>query len=360
MVPFASWSVLTTDFLIVLYLTLGGATFAAILQLSGARWQAEVRTVSLALFALFPLALVLLVILLAAGATTFPWVGLEEHAGGWSTYTLLPQAGGTSTVQLPTWHNYRFLVVRQLAGFLLVSLLHWRYIQFKAGGDQSTANKARTRQIAYWILVVYVLYGTMVAWDFEMTLLPEWHSAIFGMYHFVSNFGMFISFIAVLMCFLRSSVTLARPIPDLAFDYLAQMMLAFSMLWMYTFFSQYLTIWYGNIPHEANRVNEMEVGDYSVLWWSFIVLKFVIPFSMLIFDYVRHSPILVVIIGWGIILGTWMESYTWISASHPAGPFQPGYMPMSSFFDILSTVAILLAGFVLIRRALLRSAVAGV
>lgn len=359
MVPFASWSVLTTDFLIVLYLMLGGVTFAAILQLSGARWQAEVRAVSISLFSLYPLAFVLLVTLLAAGSTTFPWIGSGEHSSGWHTYALPAglQFLGISSVQIPVWHNQSFLVARQLFGFLAIALLHRSYIKSAAVRAQNIANDARSRTIAYWVLIVYVLYGTMVAWDFEMTLLPEWHSAIFGMYHFVSNFGMFIAFVAVLINFLRQNATLVRPVPDKAFDYLAQMMLAFTILWIYTFFAQYLTIWYGNLPHEYNRVSAMEDGDYSVLWWSFIALKFAIPFVMLVFDYTRHSPTLVVVIGWGVVLGTWVERYTWISASYPAGPFEPGYMPMGSFFDIFSTLAVIAASFVLVRRALLRNEV---
>src|SRR5208282_5290364 len=160
MVPFASWSVLTTDFLIILYIMLGGVTLSAILQLAGARWQNELRSVAVSLFGLYPLAFILLVILLAAGKTTFPWIGSTELTE-WHTYSLpiLNQIGLPAQVTVPDWHNYAFLIARQIAGFVVVMALFGRYIR-------NIRNHRRTRRLAYCILCVYVLYGTLVAWDF--------------------------------------------------------------------------------------------------------------------------------------------------------------------------------------------------
>jgi len=72
---FGSWSVLTTNFLIVLYLALGGAIFPVILQLAGAtRWRAQVGFLAGTCTALFPIAFMLLLILLINGEMTFPWL----------------------------------------------------------------------------------------------------------------------------------------------------------------------------------------------------------------------------------------------------------------------------------------------
>jgi len=358
MVPFASWSVLTTDFLIVLYLALSGVTFSAVLQLTGARWHYELRKVALALYGLTPLAFVLLVVLLAAGSTTFPWVGASEQTSGWHTYTFsIGGAGEPLAVTLPEWHNYIFLIVREIGGFLLVTFLYGRYIKLLAVSDQNMSYWRRFRQISYWVPVIYVLYGTLVAWDFEMTLLPEWHSAVYAMYHFVSNFGMFLSFTITLVYILCKNDMMAKRVPDYVYNYIAQMMLAFTLLWTYTFFAQYLTIWYGNLPDERNRIMGMEAGDFSFLWWTFIALKFLIPFVLLVFDYTRHSPGMIVAIACSIMLGTWIERYTWISGSYPAGPFEPGYAPMTSPFDIIATLVVALAAYALIRHSLVRNRV---
>lgn len=296
MFSYSNWSVLTVNFLVVLYLALGGVTLSAVLYLVGARWRYEVRLLASSLFALFPLAFVLLVVLLANGESTFPWLKQTgEHAH-----------------HIPGWHNYTFLVAREVLGMLAVMAIHWVFIQRQAVSERSTKDAARFHIIACWVPYVYVLYGTMVAWDFEMTMLPSWESAIYGMQHFVSNFGMFLAFLVIWIFALNSRDRLVRPVETYVYNYIAQMLLAFTLLWVYTFFAQYLTIWYGNLPDERNRMVGMQDGDYTFIWWAMIALKFVIPFSALTMPYTRHNVKATVAVATCIIIGTLFERYVWI------------------------------------------------
>jgi hypothetical protein len=356
MVPFASWSVLTTDFLIILHLMLGGAVFSAVLQISGARWHYEFRRVALSLFALYPLALVMLMVVISAPEVTFPWYNSEEHSAAWTTYSF-HLFGRDTGITLPHWRNYTFLAAREIGAFLLVMFLFSRYNKLMMLMGETAGHWRRFRSISFWVPAIYVLYCTMIAWDFEMTLLPDWHSAIYGMHHFISNFGMFISCTILLVyLFDRNGLMIAR-VPVYLYNYISQILLAFTLLWIYTFFAQYLTIWYGNLPQERNRLADLESGDLSALWWTILALKFAFPFALLVFDYVRHSPATIAAIACSIAVGTWLERYTWIAGSYPAGPYTPGYMPMTSLFDTAITLIVALAGFVLVRGALLRNGV---
>jgi hypothetical protein len=171
--PFASWSVLTVDFLVVLHLALGGVTLAAILHLVNAGWRYEIRYLSVSFFALFPLAFGLLLILLLNGAKTFPWVN--------------------SSGPMPGWNHLGFLATREILGFIVVGVLYGLFIVYQAKAATNAASARVFRNIALCIPFAHVLFCTMVAWDFEMTLLPGWSSAIYAMYHFVSSFGMMLS-----------------------------------------------------------------------------------------------------------------------------------------------------------------------
>ncbi|MEW6312837.1 MAG: hypothetical protein AB1513_02135 [Pseudomonadota bacterium] len=335
MFSFANWSVLTVDFLIVLYLMLGGVTFISILHLSNAKWRYEVRTLAVSLFGLYPVAFVLLVILLAAGKMTFPWLDAAE---------------GHGEHHLPGWHNYTFFVVRQVAFLSFVGWLFSRFIKLQAVSEQSAEDWERFKRTALLIPFAYVLYGTMVAWDFEMTMQPSWHSAIYGMYHFVSNFGMFLAFTVTLIYFLSRNGKLVKPMPDYIYNYFAQLLLAFTILWTYTFFAQYLTIWYGNLPYERDRIVGMEGGAYAGLWWTFFTLKFIVPFVLLVFPYTRHTPSLIVKIAFSIMIGTWIERYTWIS-----GSYGNTHLPMTGLFDIVVTVLVLASAYVMVKRSLARN-----
>jgi Ni/Fe-hydrogenase subunit HybB-like protein len=188
----------------------------------------------------------------------------------------------------------------------------------------------------------------MVAWDFEMTLKPSWHSAIYGMQNIVSNFGMFLAFMVIWIYVLNTRGKLARPVNDYIYNYLAQMLLAFTLLWMYTFFAQYLTIWYGNLSDEVDRVNGMQNGDYSVMWWAMVFMKFVIPFVAFCFPGPRHSPQAIISIAAIIIVGTIFERFVWI-----AGVTGKGTIPL--VWGTLVSALVIVIGYQLVRRKMARN-----
>jgi len=332
MISYSNWSVLTASFLVVLYLALGGVTLSAVLHLVGAQWRYEIRRLAVSLFALFPLAFVLLIILLVGGEKTFPWLSTAAEHGH----------------HLPAWHNYTFLVTRQVLSMLAVMTIFWVFIKRQEVSDRSKEDQQRFHMIACWIPYTYVLYGTMVAWDFEMTLVPSWHSAIYGMQHFISNFNMFMAFLVTWIYVLNTRSKLVRPVEDYVYNYLAQMMFAFTLLWIYTFFAQYLVIWYPNLPNEVDRVMGMQNGDYSVLWWSMITLKFIIPLAVLAMRPSRHSPPIILTVAASIIVGTLFERYIWISGVNGTGT-----MPV---FGVLVIAPVLgVTGYLLVRRMMARS-----
>ena len=324
MVSFASWSVLTVDFLIILYLALGGVTLAALLHLVNAKWRFDVRFLTVSFFSLFPLAFVLLLILLWNGKMTFPWVGANEP--------------------MPFWNNLTFLSIREILAFIVVGVLGGTFIKLQAIAERDPDSKSAFRNVALLIPFAYVLFGTMVSWDFEMTLLPYWQSSIYAMYFFVSNFGMFLSFTVILIYFLNKSGALSKPIGEYVYNYFAQIMLAFTILWVYTFFAQYLIIWYGNLPEETERLFHMQNGYYGTLFWGFFVMKFVFPFVMLVFPFNRHNSASILLVASSILIGTWIERYTWIS-----GSYSSPHMPMSSLFDIGVTAIVFGLAFTLVR-----------
>ena len=332
MISYSNWSVLTVSFLVVLYLALGGVTLSAVLHLVGAQWRYEVRRLAVSLFALFPLAFILLLVLLVGGENTFPWLSTATEHGH----------------HLPAWHNYTFLVARQVLGMLAVMTIFWVFIKRQEVSDRSKEDQQRFHNIANWIPYTFVLYGTMIAWDFEMTLVPSWHSAIYGMQHFISNFNMFMAFLVTWIYALNTCGKLVRPVEDYVYNYLAQMMFAFTLLFIYTFFAQYLVIWYPNLPNEVDRVMGMQNGDYSVLWWSMITLKFIIPFTVLAMRRSRHSPPVILTVAASIIIGTLFERYVWISGVNGTGT-----IPVFAVLVLVPVLAVI--GFLLVRRTMARS-----
>lgn len=326
MLAYSNWAVLTVSFVVVLSLALSGVALCSVLHLVGAQWRFNVRHLAVSLYALFPLAFVLLVVLLAGGAHTFPWwelpVGKEAH--------------------MPGWYQPHWLMTREVVGILFMMALYWVFIQRQAVSENSPEDAKRFHTVATWIPFFFVLYSTMVAWDFEMTLVPHWHSAIYGLQQFVSNFGMFLAFLVVWIYALNTSGKLVTPVPEKIYNYLAQMMLSFTLLWIYTFNAQYLTIWYGNLPDETDRLFAMQDGDYTFIWWSMLVLKFVVPFVAFCFPGPRHNVTAINAVAICIIIGTLFERYVWIG-----GVTGTGNYPFLASIVVGGTVA--LVGYFLVR-----------
>ena len=335
---FGSWSVLTTDFLFILYLALGGVVFSAVLHLVNGKWRFQVRTLACSFAVLLPIAFVLLLVLLAKGQTTFQWLASVGHEG---------------EHHLPGWQNYTFLVLREIIGFLVVAFLCGLFIKYQHQSvvDESYRAQRRFRNIALLIPFVYFIYGSMVAWDFEMTMVPGWHSASYAPYFFQSNFHMFLGFFTVFLFFMDRAGVLTRPFQPYIYNYMAQFMLGMTILWTYLYFTQYLIFWYGRLPPELSRFNSMMYEGFGFLWWTFLTLKFIIPFCTLAITPNRHNPVIITIVAACIVVGTWMERYTWIAGSIDS---QYYHYPMTSMFDIAVTVAVVVVAWLAVKWTLNR------
>lgn len=331
-ISYSSWSVLTASFVVVTYLALSGVALCSVLYLVGAKWRFQVRHLAVSLYALFPLALVLLAILLIGAKHTFPWLGHLRGGEG----------------HMPGWYTWGLLSAREVIGMLVVMAVWGLFIKRQEVSERSAEDAAKFHRIACWVPFFTVLYATMVSWDFEMTLKPEWHSAIYGMQNLVSNFGMFLAFMAVWIYVLNTRNRLVKKVDEYVLNYLAQMMFAFTLLFIYTHFSQYLIIWYGNIGVERNRIDTMQNGVYSFVWWSVLALKFVIPFIALVFPVTRHTPQAIVAVATSIIIGTLCERFVWV-----AGVDDKGTIPVLTFLLVGAVTATV--GYVLVRGALRRN-----
>jgi len=320
---FGSWSILTTNFLIVLYVAIGGVTLSSILVLVNAQWRYQVYGYAAAFNSLLPVAFIMLLVLLLNGESTFPWLANASHE------------------HLSGWHNYTFLVIREIVGFLIVAaccIYFCRMQQKVLSQESSPKDKYNLKVIAVIFPFIYVYYGTMVAWDFEMTMTPGWHSPIYAAYHFISNFHGFLACFALFLIYLDLSGKRKKPYDPRVLNYMAQLMLGFTILWTYFYFSQYLLIWYGRLPEEVGRFSSMDNG-LGLLWTTFLIFKFVIPFiSFAAIKVARHNPLLIGAVSCSILAGTWLERYVWVSNSVESKYY---HMPFTHWFDVVVTATVI-------------------
>jgi len=141
--------------------------------------------------------------------------------------------------------------------------------------------RANTRLSAAFLMVFGVTF-TLASVDWVMSLEPLWYSTIFGVYNFAGLFLSGLAAIIVVALWLERRGPLRNVLNDEHLHDLGKLLFGFSTFWMYIWFSQYLLIWYTNIPEETVYFVRRTHGAWLTLFLANIVLNWLGPFVILL------------------------------------------------------------------------------
>ncbi|MEE8398145.1 MAG: NrfD/PsrC family molybdoenzyme membrane anchor subunit, partial [Desulfobacterales bacterium] len=186
----------------------------------------------------------------------------------------------------------------------------WLY-EFLAWNWQGTEKQHEILERAIGILMVMVIpiaisVHTVISFIFSMTLQPMWHSTIFSPYFVVGAIFSGIAALLLAMIAFRKIYGLESYLKEIHFTYLGRLLLVMSLLWFYFTFSEYLTAYFGNEPHEMQIFFYKISGPYAYLFWSMILCNFVIPVLILSFKKTRKIPG-VFVASVAVVIGMWLE-----------------------------------------------------
>ena len=261
-----AWALFLANLLFWSGLSAAGPAIAGIFELTEARWASRLRRIATTTVTFMPVSFVLFLVLMVSLRILYPWVA---HP--------IPKKA--------VWLNVPFFVLRTLIG---VGALYWVSVRFAravhgspAGPAQEPGKGARTR-LAVWLLFLFVIVGSLLGYDLVMSLDPVWFSGLLGGYVVV---GMLYSGFAFLVL-LTGLYSAGRPgwvMPPKEMQDLAKLVFATSIVWMYFFWSQYLVIWYGNVPIETRYVLARLFQDpWRCLALTAFFIGWVIPFCYLL------------------------------------------------------------------------------
>jgi hypothetical protein len=304
---------LLTAALFGLTVALGGAVFAAIQGVSGARWWAPVRPVASALAGTLAVPGTALFLTLVLGLRTlYPWARPGAAA---VSHALHAKA---------VWLNPSFFLVRALVVLVLwmalASLLRDR-LAVLDGRPSADANRAFARASVLFLLLLAPTLSA-ASWDWAMSLEPEWYSTIFSVYIFSGTFLGGIAAVAVLAIWLDRRGLLGRRLAPETLHDLGKLLFAFGTFWAYIWFCQYLLIWYSNLPEETPYFARRLTGGWTLLFWLNPVLNFGVPFAALLSARVKRRPGFLAQVALVVLLGRWLDSYLLIA---PAGSPLPSF-----------------------------------
>ena len=288
---FFSWLM---AYMFFLSLALGGLFFVLIQYASQGSWGIVVRRIGETVFATLPVMAVLFVPVLFGLHYLYPWTlsGAADHDAllRWKAPFL----------------NVPFFLIRAaiyFACWCFIALFYYGLSRSQdATGEPSVS--ARLRRLAGPAIIVLALTQSFAAVDWIVSLTPRWYSTMFGVYFFAGSFIGFIALQAVvapamLRAGLLETVITAEHLQDIG-----KFLFAFMAFWAYIAFSQFLLIWYANLPEETFWYRTRLQGSWELVSILLMVGHFGVPFLYLMGrDVKRH--------GWTLALGG-----VWLLAMH--------------------------------------------
>jgi len=298
------WAALYVACIFFMLISLGVLAFYAIQQVAQAGWSPVLFRVMQGITAYLPVgSVIFFVFLILCGLHfnhLFVWLDPEVVAND----KLIANKVG--------YLNFPFWIVR--AAIFLIGWNLYRYYSRKncLAQDQSNDDSfyKKNFKMSAAFLVFFIVTESIMSWDWIMSVDPHWFSTLFGWYVFASFFVSGITVICLVTLYLKSRGYLEYVNTSHIHD-LAKFMFGFSVFWTYLWFSQFMLIWYANIPEEITYfVTRIEL--YNLPFFGAVVMNFLFPVLILInTDFKRISWILVMA-GVVILLGHYIDFFNMI------------------------------------------------
>ncbi|TDD96542.1 quinol:cytochrome C oxidoreductase [Flavobacterium cellulosilyticum] len=303
------WSALYVACIFFMLISLGVLAFYAIQQVALAGWSPVLFRVMQGITAYLPVgSVIFFIVLILCGLHfnhIFVWLGEGVTKVGDPNYdAIIANKSG--------YLNFPFWILR--AAIFLGGWNLYRYYSRKncLAQDESIDDSfyKKNFNISAGFLVFFIVTESIMSWDWIMSIDPHWFSTLFGWYVFASFLVSGITTICLVTLYLKSKGVLEHVNTSHIHD-LAKFMFGFSVFWTYLWFSQFMLIWYADIPEEVTYfVTRIQV--YNLPFFGAVVMNFVFPILILVnTDFKRISWILVMA-GTVILLGHYIDFFNMI------------------------------------------------
>ena len=164
-------------------------------------------------------------------------------------------------------------------------------------------------RVSGWFIVFFAVTSSTAAWDWIMSIDTHWFSTLFGWYIFSEWAAIGFASILLLTLFLHKQGYLPSLNNSHIHD-LGKFVFAFSIVWTYMWFSQFMLIWYANIPEEVTYFMErIELSNYRFLFWFSLIINFIVPTVLLMSRDAKRNINRLIIVCIVILIGHWINSY---------------------------------------------------
>ena len=310
------WSTLLHNSVYFLLVVNAAMFFMCATTLAMGGWQMTFRRVTEAISAAVP---VIGILTLAVLLTLV--LGHKHHIYHWVDSEAVQQdailKGKTPFL------NITFFVVWTILTIVGWSVLGWKMRKVSREIDDNplpdvAAGRRYIFRTTVWAALFIVWFAltvmSTVPWLWLMSIDAHWYSTMYSWYSFASTFVAGVALITLFVVYLKNNGYLEYTNEEHLHD-LGKFMFAFSIFWAYLWFSQYMLIWYANIPEETTYYKTRTEGIYSGVFWLSFIMNFLAPLLILMRRGSKRNYTTITIMALVIVFGHWLDFYQMVFAS---------------------------------------------
>jgi hypothetical protein len=261
-------------------LTLGCLGIFFLHNVVGGNWGVAIRRLVEAGLKTLPLIVLLAIPIFFALGTLYKWTDAGYRAEHFAV-------GHKAAYLNPTW-----FIIRTLLYFLIWIGSGYRILamanEHDRTGDRALFKRIKARSAP--ALLVFVVTTTLAFIDWIMSLEPDWYSTIYGWMYTVGQVLLTFSFLVAVLVLLSKREPFVSFLTKQHYHDIGNLMLAFTMLWAYMSFAQFLIIWAENLPDEIPWYVRRFSGGWGYIAWTIAIFHFFVPFFLLLLRFVKKNP----------------------------------------------------------------------
>ncbi len=290
----------------LLLLAICGLFFFALQYIANAGWSAAILRIPQAISTILPLgAAIVLLVFILDGQNIYHWLHYEHQ------HLKPTDPGYDAILDNKSWFlnskmAYIFLIGIPVVWFLFGKKLRGLSYKEDQEGGLTFFNKSIRYGAAFTFFFAFSL--SILSWVVTMSVDAHWYSTIFSIYNFATGWVSLLSIMALIVLYLRKNGYLNIVTDEHVHD-LGKFMFAFSIFWTYLWLSQYLLIWYANIPEESIYYYKRLEMPFKVNFFVNLILNFLVPFLVLMTRNNKRNPKIVTFVAICILVGHWNDIY---------------------------------------------------
>ena len=320
--PERLWPAYLTAFFYFSCLGLGGLFFTAIQHVAKAGWSSSIRRYAEAMTSFIPMIFIGGLVLLAGMKYLFPWADPQVIA----TNPIVAAKAG--------YLNIGFFVARLIVfcggWFIFKHFIVGNSVKQDQTGDEKYTLKNVGTSIGF--VLFFSLSFTFFSMDLLMSLLPTWYSTIFGIYCFAGLFQSSLAVLAMMIIFIRRSGAVKGYVTVEHQHDVVKFLKGFTVFWAYIAFSQFMLIWYANIPEETEYyIMRSQNGGWLALSFGLLIFRFIVPFLALLPRGLKRNDNHVILVSALILVMQYVDIYWMVYPNFFDGEIKFGVVEIGIF-----------------------------